>query len=330
MSEKTFSLAVGGCGTVKTTFEKVSIKKLKFYPKNPRISSFLVHVKKELSDAEIDTMMWEKQPEATKGLYQLVKKDGQINEPLTVCDNQVLEGNTRLAVARKLYAETKDPKWDILPCRVIIDKLSKEQKDYIICNYHIKRKKDWEPYEQACYFYGMQKEDQLTLQQISTVTDLNITKIMDYIKTFEKMLKSKAEPSDWSLYYETGKLPESKKAMRGEHPDLVEQIAKKFKEGKINRAEDVRKLKVILKDKSTADKLLGGDMDIYAAEKRALHRLPAESDPLLKELSDLTESINNLPQDRMDEIKRDSGKLAVVRDFCGALKKLCRQLKLKL
>lgn len=330
MSEKIFSLAVGEGRTVKTTFEKLSVKKLRFYPKNPRISSFLIHVKKELPDAEIEKMMWEKQPEATKGLYQQVKKDGQINEPLTVCDHQVLEGNTRLAVARKLYEETGDSRWDMLPCRVIIDKLSKEQKDYILCNYHIKKKKDWEAYEQACYFSGMQKDDKLTLQQISQATDINVTKIMDYIKTFEKMFKSKADPKEWSLYYETVKMPESKKAMREGHPDLVEKVADKFKQGKINRAEDVRKLKVILKDAPTAAKFLDGEMDIYAAEKRALHRLPAESDPLLKDLSDLMESINNLPQDRMDEIKKDAGKLSVVRNFCGALKKLCKQLKIKM
>lgn len=330
MSKENFYLSTGDGKRVKTEFCFMDVRKLKFYPENPRIGSFLVNIKKNVTDDEIETLMWQKQPEATKNLYQLIKKDGQVNEPLVVYKGQALEGNTRLCVIRKLHKETKDGKWAKVACRVVTEKLSKAQIDSILCNYHIKKKKDWEPYEQACYFHKMQKIDKMRLSDIAKLTDVSVAIIIDYVKTFEQMLKRKAEPKDWSLYYETIKNPVCKKAMKEKYPNLLDKVTKKYNEGKIGEAQDARKLKVILKDDSTAKKFFESDMDINTAERRALHRLPAESDSFLKDISELTESINDLPKEKVDDFKQDKRKLVIVKNFVKAIKKLCHQLKIRI
>ena len=148
-----------GKRNIKTTFKRISLKKLHFYPANPRISSILIAYKGELTDEKIHDLMDEKQPEATRSLFRLIKKDGLINEPVIVYNNLVLEGNTRLWVARELFgrAKTEDEKkkWEMLPCRLIKDYLADEEINHILCSVHIKKKKDWSPFEQACYFHSM-------------------------------------------------------------------------------------------------------------------------------------------------------------------------------
>ncbi len=331
METSEFFLSVGNGKKVRTIFKIINLKDLSFYPENPRISSVLIGIEKKLSNDEIEKLMLEKQRDTVNILYQQVKKDGQINEPLTVYQGKVLEGNTRLCVVRRLFADTKDEKWTRIPCRVITEKLEKVQIDYIICNYHIKHKKDWVPFEEACYFYKMKYEDKLTYEDISRLTDVNIIKVMDEIKTFQLMLKDKkAQPNEWSLYYETYKLPESKRAMQNEFPNLVSDVAKKYRKGEIYEAQDARKLKIILKDKKTAKEFFSSPMDIKTAETKASHRLPSESDRFLKDLNILTDSINDLPVTKVDEIRKDKRKVKLVKDLVISLKKLCKQLKIRI
>ena len=79
---------------------------------------------------------------------QEIKKDGIVNEPLIVWGRKVIEGNTRLWVVRQLIKDAKTQeekeKWQMVSTRVIQDKLSKEDVNIILCDYHIKKKRDWD------------------------------------------------------------------------------------------------------------------------------------------------------------------------------------------
>jgi len=328
MDNKTegFEITIGPKKAANTIFREIPLHELRFYPKNPRISSILMNYEKgDLTDELIYQLMEEKQHDAVSSLYQQIKKDGRINEPLTVYENKTLEGNTRLWVAKRLYSEAKNDaereKWKHLPCRVIAQKLSQDEIDYILCNYHIKKKKDWSPYETACYFYRMNTEEKRNYQEISKLTGYGAQKISDYIKTFNEIKMRKLDPINWSAIYETVKMPEVKKVIKEEKIDMIGVIEKQIKKGEIKDARDVRKLKIILKDKKVARKKLLQGTDINRAYKIAQTTVPAESDAFLHALKETAEIIENLQKEKIGEIKNNPRKLAIVRSFIEVVNK---------
>ncbi len=315
---------------VNTKIVKLNVSDLHYFPPNPRVASVIIDLDHEPSDDEIDKIMDKKQGEATRTLYQEIKKDGMVNEPLIVWDGKVIEGNTRLWVARQLLKEAKKEKdkerWKMVSARVIQDKLSKEDVNIILCDYHIKKKRDWDPFEQACYFYRMSVEEKLTNQKISEITGVYPNKVGDYIITYGEMLRVRAGVKDFNLHYEAIRQSAVKDAMK-EGIDIPKIIQKKKKEGKISRAEDSRKLTTILKDRTATKKFIAGDADIHRAEQIAIRRNPEEGDRFLKEISDLTEDIKTLPLTKIEEIKEDKRKIGLIIGLIKELTKLSRALK---
>ncbi len=321
-----------GKRNIKTKYVRIPLKGLHFYPANPRISSILMNFKSKLNDEIIHKLMDEKQPEATRSLYQQIKKDGIINEPLIVYNGQVIEGNTRLWVARELYKRAKDNTekklWDSLPCRVIQGKINEEEINYILCNVHIKRKKDWIPFEQACYITRMKKEG-ISLQKIREISTFGIKMITDYMDVYKEMEKHHAEPGDWNRYYEAYKDKEVKDLHNSGKVDIFEVIKKKTKEGKMGVARDSRKLKKILTSKRATKMFFEQDADVHRAFDVAILENPEEGDPLLKRIKELEEDLKQIPFDKLEEIKKDKTKIEVIQELSKQIKNLCKELKIR-
>lgn len=333
MAEESMELYAGK-RNIKTNFVKLPLKELRFYPANPRISSILLNFKGELTDDTIHRLMDEKQPEATRTLFQQIKKDGIINEPLLVYKNQVLEGNTRLWVARELYqaAKTQEDKkkWVKLPCRIIEDTLTDEEINYLLCNVHIKKKKDWSPFEQACYLARMKNKEKLTLQQISEISTFNVPTIMTYIEVYSEMVKYDTEPGDWNRYYEAYNNREVREIHRSGKYNVIETIKKKTSEGKMGTAQDSRKLKKIVKSPRAMQMFFGGDVDINRAFTAAVADNPEEGDPLLKRIKELDEDLMHIPLEKITEYQKDKTKTMILKGLTERLNKLCHTLKIKI
>jgi hypothetical protein len=260
-----------------------------------------------------------------------IKKDGIINEPLLVYKNQVIEGNTRLWVARELLKKAKDLKekkiWETLPCRLIKGEINEEEINHILCNVHIKRKKDWLPFEQACYITRMKKEG-ISVQKIKEISTFGIKTINDYIDVYKEMEKHHAEPGDWNRYYEAYKDKEVKDSHISGKIDIFETIKKKTKEGKMGVARDSRKIKKILTSKRATNMFFAGDSDVHRAYDVAILENPEEGDPLLKRVKELDEDLRHIAFDKLEEIKKDKTKMEVIKGLSKQIKRLCKELKI--
>jgi hypothetical protein len=317
-----FSLSVAPKKSVKTFYKTMSIDDLHFYPDNPRISSVVMDCKKEeLTDESIYKKMEERQKDTCNALYQDIKRDGQINEALIIYKNQALEGNTRLWVAKTLFADTKDTKWKSVPCRVVNGDLDHTEINYILCSYHIRKKKDWIPFEKACYFYRMYAEEGTPLKDIAELTDDSVKSVNDYIKTFKEMKIRGADRDQWSYYYEAIKEGQVTKAIKEGIP-VLDIIEKGIKKGEIKDSHaDIRKLKNILKDKVATKKWVSGE-SIHRAEKIAVTRNPEQVDQFLQDLKDMQAVLENVDKEKIDSIKKNPRKLKIVRDFLESVKVL--------
>ena len=233
---------------VETFLEKLEVSKLSFYPNNPRVGSSLLNCQEVITNDSIHRLMLEKKGEAVRTLYQKIKKAHNVNEPLFVYENQVIEGNTRLCVLRELYKDTGDSFWKTVNCRVIKEKLSDKELNYLI--YHLQlaeKKRDWEPFEEACYFYKMNKEQGRSIVEIKEITDLGEAKIKDYITTYEEMVKRCISAENFSLIYETIKVNEVKEEIKqNKNSKILDVVIKNFEDGNIKNAREPRKLKDIL------------------------------------------------------------------------------------
>lgn len=320
-----------GKRNLKTEYKHIPLKELHYYPANPRISSILINFKGKLNDEIIHKLMDEKQPEATRSLFQQIKKDGIINEPLIVYGGQVIEGNTRLWVARELFkrAKNNDEKklWGFLPCRVIKGKVSEEEINYILCNVHIKHKKDWLPFEQACYIYRMSLEG-MKSQKIKEISTFSIKMINDYIEVYKQMEKHHTEPGDFNRYYEAYKDKEVKDFHNLGKADIFAVIKNKTKEGKMGVARDSRKLKKILTSKRAIKMFFKEGADVHRAFDVAILENPEEGDPLLKRVRELEEDLKHIQFDKLEEIKKDKTKMEVIKSLFQQIKNLCKELNI--
>jgi hypothetical protein len=291
--------------------------------------------KGELTDDIIHDLMDKWQGEATRSLFQQVKKDGIVNEPLIVYKNSVLEGNTRLWVIRELINKAKGDKkeirkWENVPCRIIEENINEEEINHILCNVHIKKKRDWSPFEQACYLGRMRDEENLTIQQIHKISSFGTNKIKTYIEVYREMQKNNCKPDDWNRYYEAYKDKPVQNLHKSKKYDVIKTIKKKTEEGKMCVAQDSRKIKSIVKSSKASKMFFEGEADIKRAYEVSIVDNPEEGDTLLKRIKELDEDMRSISWERLSEIKKDKSKKEIIKDITHTSIGLCNTLKINI
>lgn len=236
-------------------------------------------------------------------------------------------------MARELLARSKTQedkkKWSTVPCRVIKGELKREEIDQILCNYHIKKKRDWEPYEKACYFSKMYEEN-ITQQMIANMTESSQPLVGMYIGAYKIMRKMNAEKNEFSHYLELYKQSEARDIIVNDKKKLTV-FAEKIKTGKIKDAQEVRKLTVIMKD-TVAEKNFFNkpNVDIKRAEEIAIRRHPEEGDKFLRDLEDLKDDIRSMPLENIESISNDKKKIKIIKTFFNEIKKFVKQIGIKI
>ena len=131
---------------------------LKFLKDNPRVYA-VTHgelnfdQKSEEEQQEIIFKKLKKEP-SVKNLIREVERHGGLIEPILVrMDTQeVIEGNSRLAVYRILRDRGADGDWGLIQCH-LIKTLTDEQQAAFLNQIHVKGKTQWSAYEKANFAY---------------------------------------------------------------------------------------------------------------------------------------------------------------------------------
>ena len=210
---------------------------LRFYSDNPRVFSALRMDGRAPSQKETESHLLEL--DHVKALIHDIKRNGGLIDPIIVRKNEVIEGNSRLAAYRALA--NKDPiKWANVKCTVLPDDTDDALVFAILGQYHIKGKKDWQPFEQAGFLYRRhinQKVDQKTLAE---EIGLSSGRIKHLINTYQFMVERKqSDASRWSYFDEYLKSSKIRKA-RDKYPELDDVVVSGIESGAIERAVDVR------------------------------------------------------------------------------------------
>ena len=238
---------------------------LNFFPENPRLYSLLKSGVKKPSQDEIENQLLEL--EHVRTLISDIKANGGLIEPLIVRDGtwEVLEGNSRLAAYR--YLVTKDPiTFGLVKCTI----LPKDIKDSLVFSllgqFHIKGKKDWDPFEQAGFLYRRLKEHDVPMEVLVKEIGLTENKVSHLVAVYQFMLDHDTNIKHWSYYDEYLKSAKIRKA-RKLHTEIDKVVVAQVKSDEIERAVDIReKLSVICSGSpKTLKKYVHKDLDFEEA-----------------------------------------------------------------
>ena len=212
---------------------------LRFFVDNPRIYSILRMDGGKPSQDDIERKL--RDMDHVKALIQDIRRDGGLTDPVIVRAGslEVLEGNSRLAAYRVLYAI--DPiRWAKIKCKLLPENIDERLIFALLGQYHIKGKKDWAPFEQAGFLYRRSVTHNIESGQLAREIGLSRRKVEHLIATYQFMLDHKeSDTARWSYYDEYLKSRIIRKARLGQ-PDFDSLIVEKIKSGEIAKAVDVR------------------------------------------------------------------------------------------
>lgn len=171
--------------------EELEIDGLRFYLDNPRINFILTMHEGEVTQEVVQQKLLDL--EATKDLVKDIKENGGLLEEILVVDDEVVEGNTRLACYRRLRQRyPDDPRWVRIPAKVLSSDITQSELFFILGTFHVKGKSEWSAYEKAAYIHRMVRELSCSPRDVAV-------QLGHHAKTVEAMLAAYEAMSEYFL-----------------------------------------------------------------------------------------------------------------------------------
>jgi hypothetical protein len=266
-------------------YKEIMHSELEFYAENPRLYSLLMSEGIKPTQEEIEEALIKKPH--VRQLKKEIEQFGGLAEPVYVRDGEtkiVLEGNSRLAAYRILNKE--DPiKWNKMRCQLLKD-ISDGEVFALLGMLHIHGKNDWDPYEQAGFFYRRFKNENVTKKELGEQLSMSAMEVGKLIEVYEFM-KNKKLPSKQFSHYNVYLRSQKIKTVREKDKGFDDLIIKKIEEGEISEAREVRDnlpkicekggntLKKFIREKLTFEEALeassGGDYDQQIKKFKDFH-----------------------------------------------------------
>lgn len=259
--------------------EMKSIHDLKFFEENPRVFSCVFGENKPEDKCDLQAFIEQKMLEqpSVKNLIPDIKRHGGLIEPIVVKYDtlEVIEGNSRLAVFRKLYKEdANQEKWGKIRC--IVTKLTSEQQDNYLHQIHVKGKTPWSPYEKANIFYT-RNQNGVSVKNIACRFSVTENEVKKQINTIWLMKKNGDTDTSKFSYYDVLVRTRNITGHNNYTPEVKESLISKIKNIGIKesasgdfKAQDLRdKMPTILKKPKELKKFLKGTSSMDNAFQNA-------------------------------------------------------------
>lgn len=191
---------------VSARYMRVRIDDLEFLPDNPRVYAATREMTDfgDLTVAEKQLRIYEQllQEKSVKNLIGEIRRDGGLQEPITVRwdRRQVIEGNSRLAVYRKLRDDTGHERWDHIRCRVVTE-LTNDQQTRLLAQTHLHGKTEWSPYAQALFCFRWVEEDKKDVSVLVQLSGLTAHQIRKGVKVIQMMKENNDDKQSHFSYY---------------------------------------------------------------------------------------------------------------------------------
>lgn len=339
---------------VEVELAMVSIDDLKFDSSNPRVAFRLKSAGiKNPSQEDLEKLLWEDAD--VKALKNSIELYGGLIEAVIVAnDGTVLEGNCRLASVRKLRdaavkAGNTDSIWSQMKARILAPGVDRATIELLLGELHVAGKNKWSAFEQATHIYTILESGDESVEELAKRYRTSKSYISAKNRAY-KLMRDKFVPLVAELKEEEGSevknpdrywswFEEFYKSCKPTPPgkDLIaervydgEELESKFcgwvAEGKLPKAENVRKLAKIVVDK-TAMKILE-DKGIDAAWETIGEVDPTMNSKLWKQLQATVELLAEFPLAELDKLRdHDPAKSKIFADLATAVTKVAAEAK---
>ena len=259
--------------TVEVSEDYLPISTLKFLKDNPRVYA-CTHGHpgfEDLMEEEKQKLIFEKlqKERSVKKLRPDIERHGGLMEPILVRHdtNEVIEGNSRLAVYRLLYDKTKDDNWELIPCN-IVSKLTDPQQAAYLNAIHVKGKTQWSAYEKANFAY-VRKQGGWSFKDIADLFGESEGTIRTRIRVIETMKENSDSAQSHFSYYDVIVRTSAIRDAVSQHQELRHLLLTEIKKVGLNEEESEftaqqlrKKLPVILDKPKVRKKYLRGEIGL--------------------------------------------------------------------
>lgn len=277
--------------------------KLKLWPGNPRIIHKAELHENTLDQEEIEQAL--KSSSKIKDLKKLIEKDGAINEPILVSENnwEVYEGNRRLLVNRILYAEAlkkvsdnENNPWQYIKVQIVPKDTELKLIDSYLGTLHLVGKEDWDSYNKAAFLAREKSSNNYSMSDMANIhkDQYSLQEIRKSVNTYNFMRnRNHTKSKDFSVFelLESNTTFKKERAQNSKFDDFYyqQQI-----QGKFPQALDVRRfLPEIIKSPNRQLKKQYFNGDIDWDEAIEILKESKSNKPEVKKIDDFKAFIND-------------------------------------
>ncbi len=323
--------------SVEVTVAEVPVQQISFYRENPRIYTILRQHGRDVTQDVIEAELWAL--DSTKDLFHDIRTNGGLLEEILVKDSEVLEGNSRLCAYRRLLKKAEDEedekavsRWSTIRAKILPPDLAEEVIFTILGILHVRGKAKWLPYEQAGYLHRQSVEFRKSDSQLAEQIGCSEADIKTAIKAFKMMEKGRVkDPNRHSYFVEFVKSRKMKDVdeFLPRDFDLESKFVEWVEDGVIPRAEHVRHLPLILRDKKARGKFLADKIGFEDALEIARDRHPETRSSFYNKLKNATDALANAEALSIKgQIEQDVGKKYILKNLRKTVNKFCKSVDL--
>ena len=304
--------------------ERMSIHELRFLPDNPRVYATIREMPDfaELTPEEKQVRIYERllRESSVKKLEPEIKRDGGLQDPVTVRIDtcQVIEGNSRLAVYRKLWNETRDDQWADIRC-LTVSKLTPDQQTRLLGQAHLRGRTEWSRYAKALFCFSWVEEQHKDISTLATLSGFTADAIRKNVKIIYLMEENKDDKLSHFSYYDVLVRNRIISGAIGENAALKATLFPQIK-GEAFTSQQMRDhLQTVIPKRRILQKYVRGDVNLHDAYDRA--KISGTEQRLKKVLYGLDDiekgDIDGLERNEFGAVKQ------VVRKIRQQLKRVC-------
>ena len=262
---------------VEATLTTMAIDKLLFLPDNPRVFAAIREISRftQLTDEEQQAEIYRQllRETSVKNLRPEIQRDGGLQEAIIVRHdtNQVIEGNSRLAVYRYLHdTNPADERWQFIRC-LVVSKLTEDQQVRLLGQAHLHGKTDWSAYAKALFCHRWVNDDRKQARDLSDISGISVRAINKSVEIVELMRENHDDKANHYSYYDValGNRVISSALKEPGNERLREVVLSGIRNEAFTSQELRDRLPTVLGKPKVTRKFASGDIDLENAYERA-------------------------------------------------------------
>lgn len=252
---------------------ELDIDTISFDIDNPRIKKALEKYKDHINAERIHFALRSASEGKSNGTSSYVSLEGSIRArggimtPIVVAaregKNVCIDGNTRLAIYKKLQNETQDERWSRI-WALVYESITQREIEEIRVGAHLVGAREWPAYEKARYLHYLRNEKLMDHNEMIALCGGNKTEIERHIQAYHDMndyYRDKVDDAAFQIDRFSGfvvlQQPGIKEAIFKAGLEL-DDFGEWIRDGKIYRLADARKLPYVLGDPEAKKLFLDG------------------------------------------------------------------------